>query len=252
MTKMAKKSKTLAIIPARGGSKGIPRKNIKPFLGKPLIAYTIEIALKSKLIDKVIVSTDDEEIAEIAKKYGVEVPFLRPKELATDTSPVIETLRHATKFFEERGIFFDNIVVLEPTAPLRDIQDVEIAIERLNEDDVDTVVGACKFEIDFSDIMVLKENGYIKPFLDVEKLTYRRQNTKNIVKLNAAVYAAKRDVIMDPKTKILNPYGENDYLRTKIVLMPEERSIEIDKLIDFEFAEFLMKRKVEYNKKYKK
>lgn len=239
-----KKLKTLAIIPARGGSKGIPRKNIKPLLGKPLIAYAIEVALKSKLIDRVIVSTDDREIAEIAEKYGAEVPFLRPDELATDAAPVIETLRHAIRFFEDRGRVFDNVIVLEPVAPLRDIRDIENVIEKLNEDGVDTVVGACKFEIDFSDIMVLEENGYIKPFLEVEKLTYRRQDTENIVKLNASVYAAKKDVIMDERTKILNPYGENSHLRTKVVLMPEERSVEIDKLIDFEFVEFLMREKL--------
>ena len=176
--------KTLAIIPARGGSKGVPRKNIRPLLGKPLIAYTIELALKCRSVVKVIVSTDDEEIAQIAKIHGADVPFLRPAELATDKSPIIETLRHAIRFFDGKGVRFDNVLLLEPTNPLRKLEDVEETIKKINEPGVDTVVTVCPHEIDFSDVMVLQEDGFIKPFLNVDKLTYRRQDEKNLVLLN--------------------------------------------------------------------
>ncbi len=113
------KIKTLAIIPARGGSKGIPRKNIKPFLGKPLIEYTIKLALSIQEIDKVLVSTDDKEIAEISKAAGAEVPFLRPEELAQDNTPSIPVFRQAISFLEEKGKSYENILILEPTSPLR-------------------------------------------------------------------------------------------------------------------------------------
>jgi CMP-N-acetylneuraminic acid synthetase len=238
---MEKTGKTLVIIPARGGSKGIPRKNIRLLLGKPLIAYAIELALKCRLVDKVIVSTDDEEIADIAKQYGAEVPFMRPEELATDKSPIIETLRHTVRYYEEKGVFFDNILLLEPTNPLREVKDVEETVKKINEPDVDTVVTVRKYEIDFSDVMVLQEDEFIKPFLNVDKLTYRRQDEKNLVLLNAAAYAVKRDVLMDPRVKMLNPYGENSFLRTKAVLMPAEMSIEIDSIEDLNYTEYILK-----------
>ena len=108
----------LAIIPARGGSRRLPRKNVRLLCGKPLIAYTIEAALSSKLIDRVVVSTEDEEIAEVSKKYGAEV-LERPEELARDDSPTIDAVMHVLNWFEERKEFFDIVVLLEPTSPLR-------------------------------------------------------------------------------------------------------------------------------------
>ena len=108
------KNKVLAVIPARGGSKGIPRKNIKKFNKKPLIAHTIEKSLKCRSIDKTIVSTDDLEIAEISKKYGAEVPFIRPEHLATDSASSMEVVRHATKFLEKNGEHYEYIILLEP------------------------------------------------------------------------------------------------------------------------------------------
>lgn len=234
--------KTLAIIPARGGSRGIPRKNIKLLLGKPLIAYTIELALKCPFIDKIIVSTDDKEIADISKRYGAEIPFLRPAELATDDSPIIETLRHAVKFFEKNKENYENIIILEPTNPLRRIEDIKKTVKNIKEEGVDTVVAVCKHEIDFSDVMVLEKNNFIVPFLKVDKLTYRRQDEKDIVLINGAAYAIKRDILMDSRIKMLNPYGENSFLRTKVVIMPKERSIEIDNLEDFNYVEYIMKK----------
>ena len=230
---------TVCVIPARGGSKGIPRKNIKIFNGKPLISYTIETALKSPSIDRVIVSTDDAEIAEIAKEFGAEVPFMRPAHLATDRSPTIETIRHAVSFLESEEKYYSFIAILEPTSPLRLVDDVEAGIQKIKEGRVDTVVGGKLLDIDFSDVMV--ENGeFISPFLDVDKLSFRRQDSVPVVMLNGSFYIVTRDVLFDPKTKIFNPYGENSYLKTKVILMPEERSIEIDGLVQFKLAELLL------------
>lgn len=117
--KLENEQNIIAIVPARGGSKGLLRKNIKSLLGRPLIAWTIEQARSSRYIDKIVVSTDDKEIAKISKKYGAEVPFLRPKELARDDSPTIDAIMHAINWFEERGEYFDLVVLLEPTSPLR-------------------------------------------------------------------------------------------------------------------------------------
>jgi len=127
---MYKDKKILALIPARGGSKGLPRKNIKPLLGKPLIAWTIEQSLASKYLDKVVVSTEDKEIAEISKKYGAEVPFIRPKELAKDDTPSIDVVLHAIDFLEKKELF-NIIVLLQPTSPLRTISDIDNSIEFL-------------------------------------------------------------------------------------------------------------------------
>jgi CMP-N,N'-diacetyllegionaminic acid synthase len=234
-------NKTLAIIPARGGSKGVPRKNIKQLAGKPLIAYTIETAKQCPNISKVIVTTEDQEIATTSEQYGADVPFIRPQELAQDNSPIMDVLRHAITFLEERGEHYQNIVLLEPTSPFRTVQDVEQAIIKLNEGNTDTVVGVCPFEIDFSDIMVTEE-AFIQPFIEQQQMSFRRQDTKGLVQLNGLVYAATRDIIMNPNTKILNPFGENK-IRTKFVMIPKERSLEIDEPLDFDFAEFVIQQK---------
>lgn len=234
--------KTLCIIPARGGSKGIPRKNIRLLAGKPLIAYTIETAKKCPSIVKIIVTTDDPEIAEVASRYGAEVPFLRPKELAEDNTPIIPVLRHAISFLEQRGEQYDIIVLLEPTSPLRTVDDVEQAIQKLAEGNADTVVGVSPFEVDFSDIMV-PETGYIQPFIEQKEVTFRRQHTKDLIQLNGLVYAATREIIMNPNTVILNPFGDNR-IRTKYVTIPKSRCLEIDEQLDFEFAEFVIRRQM--------
>ena len=135
------KPRVIAVIPARGGSKGIPRKNIRPLLGKPLIAYTIEAALKSKRIDRVVVSTEDEEIAEISQRWGAEV-VRRPEELARDDSPSVDTILHAVDWFEEQGERFDIVVMLEATSPLR------------KEDDLDNAIGLLIKNLDKADSLV--------------------------------------------------------------------------------------------------
>ena len=159
----------IGMIPARGGSKRLPRKNIKIFLGKPLIAWTIEHAKNSKLLDRVVISTDDEEIAEIARIYGAEVPFLRPKDLATDSSPTIDAVIHMLDWFEDKGMHFDIVALLEPTSPLRKCNDIDGAIDLLiqNIDNADCIVsvGEVSHELPFF-IMKLTSKGYLRPFTD--------------------------------------------------------------------------------------
>jgi len=154
----------------------------------------------------------------------------------------MEVVRHATKFLEKNGEHYEYIILLEPTSPLRSIEDIENAIKEIKKEDVNTVVGVTPFEIDNSDIMVKKLDGYIEPYENTEKLNSRRQDDKfNKLIINGGVYAITYNTLFDPNTKIFNPYGENSHLKTKIVLMPKKRSIEIDDIIQFKLAELIMK-----------
>ena len=233
------KGKTiLALIPARGGSKGLPRKNIRPLLGKPLIAWTIEQAKASKYIDRVVVSTDDEEIAEIARKYGAEVPFMRPKELATDEAKGIDVVLHAISFFErEYGNDF-VLVYLQPTSPLRTTEDIDNALDELfNNPKAEAVVSVCECEHHPLWCGVLSEDRCMKNFLQPEVLNKNRQELPKYYRLNGAIYVGK--VFYIKKNK--NFFGENTYA----YIMPSIRSVDIDTIVDFKLAEILLKEKFE-------
>lgn len=183
----------LAIIPARGGSKGLPRKNILPLLGKPLIAWTIERALASKYLDKVIVSTDDEEIARIAKDYGAEVPFLRPAELATDTATTIAAIHHALGFYKKRGIGFDYLALLEPTSPLRAEGDIDKAIKLLNdhEAEADSLVSVGEVHMEHPSIVKKIENNYVTPYVPTDEIITRRQDLSKAYFPYGVIYLSK-------------------------------------------------------------
>ena len=232
------KKRTLAIIPARGGSKGIPRKNIKPFLGKPLIEYTIKLALSCSEIDKVLVTTEDDEIAQISKEAGAEVPFKRPDELAQDNSPTLPVLRHAIQFLENQGEYYENVILLEPTAPLRTKKLILDTIKALEDPESETVVSARKYDVDFSDILKADENNFLNTFLDTET-TFRRQDTKDIYIMDGSVYGVKRNILMDETLVMLNPYKERPNLKTKLVISDPKLSVEIDNEEHWEYAEFL-------------
>lgn len=158
----------LGLIPARGGSKRLPRKNIRPFLGRPLISWTIEQAKKSKYLNRVVVTTEDKEIAEISQKEGAEVPFLRPEELARDGSPTADAVLHSIDWFKERGEIFDIIVLLEPTSPLRKDNDIDNAIELFinSLDKADSLVSVGEVHLENPYIMKKIDGGYIRPFID--------------------------------------------------------------------------------------
>ena len=229
---MINNKRVLAIIPARGGSKGIPRKNIKDLNGKPLIAYTIEEAKKSKYIDKILVSTEDEEIAEISKKYNLEVPFLRPKELAEDNTPGIDPILYTVQCFHENKCDFDYVVCLQCTSPFRKIEQIDEAIEKLIAQNAHSIVSVCESEVN-PYWMKNIENGLMKDFLEGSAFYSRRQDIPKIYRLNGAIYISKTENLLKNK----NWYTE----KTLAYVMDKKSSIDIDEMIDFKFAEFLMR-----------
>ena len=232
------KLKILALIPARGGSKGLPRKNIKPLLGKPLIAWTIEQAKNSKYIDKVVVSTDDKEIAEISKEFGAEVPFLRPKELARDDSPTIDAIMHAINWFEEKGEFFDILVLLEPTSPLRKRNDIDNALELLinSIETADSIVSVGEVHLENPYIMKKIENGYVKPFIEIDKDFYQRQQLPKVYFPYGVIYASKIETLKKYKTF----YQE----RTIPYFIERWQNYEIDDIYDFICIESILRYKL--------
>jgi CMP-N,N'-diacetyllegionaminic acid synthase len=225
-------SSVVAIIPARGGSKGIPRKNVRLLCGKPLIAYTIEAALSSKLIDRVVVSTEDEEIAEVSKKCGAEV-IRRPPELTQDDTPSLPIYQHAIRHLEKMENYRpETIVILQPTSPLRIVEDIDRAIEGFLEAKYDSIVSVCEVEHPLHWMYTLAGNR-LKPVIkDGENVT-RRQDAPKVYRLNGAVYVTSREIIMK-ENRLL---GRD----TRAQIMPLERSIDIDTELDFKLADLLMR-----------
>jgi CMP-N-acetylneuraminic acid synthetase len=233
-----KKNKIVAIIPARGGSKGLTRKNIKPLLGKPLVAGTIEQAKKSKYVNKVVVSTEDKEIAKISKKYGAEVVD-RPEELARDESPTIDAIMHAIDWFEKRGEYFDIVVLLEPTSPLRKENDIDNAIELFikNIDKADSLVSVGEVHLENPYILKTIENKYVKPFIEVDENRYQRQQLPKVYFPYGVVYLSKTDALKKYKTF----YQE----KTISYFIERWQNYEIDDIYDFVCIETILKSKSE-------
>ncbi len=205
------KKKILALIPARGGSKGIPKKNIIDVGGLPLIAHSIKSAKKSKLINKVVVSTDSEEIAKIAKKYGVEAPFLRPTRIASDRSPIIDTILHALDWLESHGEKFDAVALLEPTSPLRKDNDIDNAIKILmkNYNKTDAVVSVGKVHLEHPLVMKIIDKNFLKPFLPQGRKIHQRQQLSRVYFPYGVIYLCKTSVLKKQKTfypKRVMPY----------------------------------------------
>lgn len=225
------KPSIVAIIPARGGSKTIPRKNIRLLNGKPLIYYTIKEAQSSKYIHRVLVSTEDREIAEIAKGYGAEV-VPRPVELAQDDIPSLLVYQQVIKHLEQVEDFSPNIIVaLQPTSPLRKAEDIDEAIEKFLRTGCDSIVSVCEVEHPLQWMYTL-EGDKVKAVLeDAERIT-RRQDAPKVYRLNGAVYVIYRDVIMK-QNRVLG--GD-----MRAYIMPSERSIDLDTELDFRLTELLM------------
>lgn len=227
---MYKGKKILAVIPARGGSKGIPRKNIKELGGKPLIAWTIECAKKSKYLDRIIVSTDDEEIARIAKEWGADVPFMRPAELAQDDTPGIAPILHAAEFLKGE---YTHIVVLQVTSPFRSANDVDETIKKCIDNVADTCVSVTKAEASPFWMYTLDEGEKLKPLLKVdEEFYYQRQKLPVVYQLNGAVYVVTSEYLLREKKMISND--------TLGYVMVDDRSLDIDKMSDFLLAEKIL------------
>lgn len=231
---MYSRKNILGLIPARGGSKRLPGKNIRPLLGKPLIAWTIEQALASKYLDRVIVSTDSEEIAEISKKYGAEVPFMRPKELATDDTKSVDVVLHALKYFEEIENYSPDIVVLlQPTSPLRTREDIDKAIEIFCRNRCKSLISVYEAPNHYLWLFEVKDE-FLKP-LDC---LHSRLNSNVLPKLyvpNGAIYIAEVETLKTCKTFYIE---ELSYY-----VMPYERSIDIDIELEFDIAENIIKKR---------
>jgi CMP-N-acetylneuraminic acid synthetase len=231
--------KVVAIIPARGGSKGVPHKNIVRIGEKPLIAYAIEEACKSEYIDRVIVSTDDEKIAAIAKKYGAEVPFLRPKSLAKDTSSSLSVVLHAISYLEKKENYSPDIIVfLQPTSPFRRVEHIDAAIRKI--EGADAVAGITEVK-DHPYFMVKKKNGFLEPFIKIKNRPLRRQDVPKIYVFNASIYVAKRDYYKNVKeTDPVAPVFDG---KAKGVVMDEISSIDINTPLDVLLANAVVKRR---------
>ena len=225
---MINNKKILAVITARAGSKRLPNKNILNLAGKPLIAWTIDEAKKSKYIDKLIVSTDSKKIAEISKYYGAEVPFMRPLKLAIDTADSISVLKHSIEFFKNK---FDYILLLQPTSPLRTVKDIDKAIIILN-NKTKAVVSVCETEHSPLWSNILPEDLSMKNFIRSEIKNKRSQDLPKYYRLNGAIYIAE--------TKYF--YKNNGFLgdKTNAYVMSQQNSVDIDTELDFKFCEILI------------
>lgn len=223
----------IAIIPARGGSKGLPGKNIKLLNGKPLIAYAIEAALKAKHIDRVIISTDDEEIARVAVAFGAELPFMRPAELASDMAMAVDNYIYTIDRLEkEGGVPIGAFVVLQPTSPLRIAEDIDGAIELFNEKKADSVISYTQEAHPVSWHKYVDTEGRFVDIFD-SNIKNRQENRVSYYP-NGAVYVFRTAMIRERKY-----YTDKSYA----YIMPRSRSVDIDFIEDFEYAEFLLSRK---------
>lgn len=222
----------LAVIPARGGSKGVPRKNIKAICGKPLIEYTIDAAKRCEYIQRVIISTDDEEIAEVSKKLGGEVPYLRPLELSGDNSPTVECVIEFLNTLEKNeGYKPDYVALLQCTSPLRNSIHIKEAIEQLLESDMDGIISVCEVELS-PYWMNIVNDGKLEYFIEEGKKITRRQDLPQVYRMNGAIYIVKTDILL--KYKTFEPDNVCAYI------MSQKDSIDIDTKLDFKMAELIM------------
>jgi N-acylneuraminate cytidylyltransferase/CMP-N,N'-diacetyllegionaminic acid synthase len=233
-------SETIGLITARGGSKSIPRKNIKLLAGKPLIAWTIEAALQRKELSRVIVSTDDEEIAEVAKQWGAEVPFIRPSELARDDSSSISAVLHAIHWMEENELFCpDYVMLLQPTSPFTTAEDIHQSIELARKHRAVAVVSVCEAVHHPYDCKRVLGDKTLADFISTDIVYLRRQDLPPAYAFNGAIYLSQRMALLRDQT--FSPEGTIAYV------MPKERSLDVDSIWDWHLAELIMKDLYGYN-----
>lgn len=224
----------LGVVTARGGSKGLPGKNIRPLCGKPLIAWTIDAAFGAKLLDAVVVSTDDQQIASVAKQFGAEVPFLRPPELAGDTASSIDVVLHAIDALKESGRDFDIVVLLEPTSPLREPDDIRAALDKMLTAGAGAVVSVCRAESAHPAFMFRQgEDSRLRPFMERPPTGLRRQEIEPLFFLEGTVYASRIDVLRENRS-----FYHNDTVAYEV---PKWKFLEIDDIDDFQMVEALAK-----------
>jgi CMP-N,N'-diacetyllegionaminic acid synthase len=224
----------LAIIPARSGSKRLPNKNIKDLRGQPLISYTIQAALNSKYINETVVTTDCEEIKNVAKKFGANTPFLRPSYLAQDDSTSIDVAKHCIEFYKNTlNKEYDFIVFLQPTSPLRDEKDIDKAIEFLIEKDADCVISVCEMEHNPIWSNTLDETKNMNNFLDEKYINRRTQDLPKYYRINGAIYICRVKKLLEENRLLL----KNNIFAYE---MSQEKSIDIDTNLDFLITKTLL------------
>ena len=224
--------KNIAIIPARSGSKGLPDKNIRLLCGKPLLAYSIEAALQSDIFDVVHVSTDSIQYAEIAKKFGADVPFLRSTETSSDSASSWDVVKEVIEKYQKVGKCFDTFMLLQPTSPLRTSEDIRNAYKLMNDKKANAIVAVCEADHPPQFYNVLQADGSLKDFLHDEVNDKRRQDMGTYYRINGAVYLAKTSYFL----RNSNIYRDACYA----YVMEKNRSVDIDSLFDFQCAEFLL------------
>jgi CMP-N-acetylneuraminic acid synthetase len=228
----------LVIIPARGGSKGVLKKNIRNLNGLPLIAYTILAAKKVNDLTNIIVSTDSKEIASVSRKYGAEIPFIRPQHLATDTASGIDVIMHAIEFYESQGSYYDDVMVLQPTSPLRDDTDIKNCLEIYYKNKCDSVISVCEAQVHPYLYRIIDENGALQDFIHQDDKHMRRQDMPVVYQLNGAIYITSVKVFKERKSfygDIVLPY-----------VMDNIKSIDIDTELDLKVAELIMKERMKH------
>lgn len=231
---MYKNKRIIAIIPARGGSKGIPGKNIKILAGVPLICHTIESVKKSLFVDTVVVSTDDKKIANIAKQAGVLVPFMRPKQYAKDSSPSSDAILHAIDWFEKKKQWFDIIILLEPTSPLRKNDDIDRAIKKFVDsyDTADALVSVGEIHMESPYISKIIDHGFVKPLIEEHSSYYQRQQLPKAYFPYGVIYISKIETYKTYKTFYQK--------RTIPYVIERWQNYEIDDMYDFYCAEKML------------
>ena len=223
--------KNLAVIPARSGSKGISDKNIKDLNGKPLMAYTIEAAQNTNIFDCIHVSTDSALYADIARKLGVDVPFLRSAALSTDAAVTMDAVRFVVNEYINLGQTFETVTILQPTSPLRTSEDIVCAFRVFREKKADSVVSVCETEYSPWLCNILPDNSSLNNFIDLNRVG-RRQEMQQYYRINGAIYIQTTELLM----RHGNLYGENSYA----YIMNKMKSIDIDDEFDFFLAKMLL------------
>jgi CMP-N-acetylneuraminic acid synthetase len=227
--------KVLGIIPARAGSKGIPGKNIKPIAGLPLITWTIRQALAAKMLEKAIVSTDDEEIAQIAREAGAEVPFLRPAEFAQDHSPTSDVVIHALDYFSQHGMEYEMVAILEPTSPLRKPSDIDRGITLLKQRrDAFSLVSVGEVHTENPLIVKKIEKGFVEPYPLGTKTIYQRQQADAAFFPYGVLYLSRSDKFRELKTFYTD--------RTLPMLIERWQNYEVDDEVDFAIVSTLIQK----------
>jgi CMP-N,N'-diacetyllegionaminic acid synthase len=230
--------RVLGLVPARGGSKGVPRKNIRPVAGKPLLHYTAHAALAARRLSRVVLSTEDEEIAKLGRSYGLEVPFLRPTELAQDVTPMLPVVQHAVRALESSGDDFDAVCLLQPSSPLRRASDIDQAVGLLERTQADSVISFVEVgDRHPARMKYLTDDGLVidPPFAE-EVEGQRRQDLRKLYLREGSIYLTRTAVIMERNSL------QGDHCQA--LLISEERACNIDTMFDLFIAEQLLKREL--------